>query len=299
MTKILSQFRKELEQLAAFSKPTVDNYLSIVVRFISFIQTQHHIDPKQADSSHLRQWMALQKSQVSSSRLTQHRSALVHLFAFLQNMGLRDDNPAQALFPIRRIKSDKNQPIPATAAFKLLKAIDRNTWLGERNYVMVSILWALGLRINELVTLQVGDFEPYHDPVHHIGLLRIHGKGNKDRTLFVVNRLYKTLVKYLHHPKSPTKKEEPLFPTDKNKAVSKNRVQWLIKNAAARSGINLRVTPHILRHSFATDMFEHLVPVHDIQAMLGHQNLDETSIYVHVSDILKKQALRKISIHRR
>ena len=299
MKNILPQFRKELEEVLAFSQHTVNNYLTIVTRFIFFLEKEHHTDIRGAKGFHLREWMARQKSQISNSRQHQHRSALVHLFSFMQNLGLRSDNPAAALYPIRKIKSDKNQPITAKLAFKLLDAMDGDTWLDQRNYVMVSILWALGLRINELVTLKVGDFEPLHDPGHQIGLLRVHGKGNKDRALFVVNRLYQVLTNYLRHPQSPQGKKAPLFPTDKKKAVSTDRIQCVIRNVAGRAGLKVRVTPHILRHSFATEMYEQGVPVQDIRAMLGHQNLDETSIYVHVSERLKKQAVQKIFIHRR
>jgi site-specific recombinase XerD len=299
MQDILPLFRKELEQLQSFSERTIKNYLTIVTRFISFIEKEHHTDIRATKSFHLREWMARHKKRVSNSRLTHHRSALVHFFTLLQNLGLRSDNPAKALFPIRKIKSDKNQPISTKVAFKLLAVMDCDTWIGKRNYVMVSILWALGLRINELVTLKLGDFEPFHDAEHHIGLLRVHGKGNKDRALFVVDRLYRVLTKYLCHTQSPQGKKEPLFPTEKKKPVSKDRVQWAVRQAAARAGITVRVTPHILRHSFATEMYEQRIPVQDIRAMLGHRNLDETSIYVHVSRKLQKQALNKISIHGR
>ncbi len=299
MKDILPLFRKELLQLASFSEHTIRNYLTIVTNFIAFLEKEHHTNLRRAKVFHLREWMARHKKRVSNSRLTHHRSALVHLFTLLRNLELRSDNPAEALFPIRKTKSDKNQPIPTRVAIKLLAAMDRSTWIGQRNYVMVSVLWALGLRINELVTLKLGDFEPFHDPDHHIGLLRVHGKGNKDRALFVVDRLYRILTAYLCHPVSPKTKTEPLFPTDKKKPVSQDRVQWAVRQAVASAGIKVRVTPHILRHSFATEMYEQRIPVHDIRAMLGHRNLDETSIYVHVSPTLQKQALNKIYIHRR
>jgi integrase/recombinase XerD len=299
MKEILPLFRKELEQLQSFSERTMKNYLTIVTQFISFLEKEHHTDLGRVKGFHLREWMARQQKRVSNSRLTHHRSALVHLFTLLRNLEWRSDNPAEALFPIRKIKSDKNQPIPTRVAIKLLAAMDRDTWIGERNYVMVSILWALGLRINELVTLKLDDFEPFHDPEHHIGLLRVHGKGNKDRALFVVDRLYRVLTTYLCHPQSPRLKKEPLFPTEKKNPVSKDRVQCAVRQAVARAGIKVRVTPHILRHSFATEMYEQRIPVQDIRAMLGHRNLDETSIYVHVSPALQKQALNKISIHGR
>ena len=165
--------------------------------------------------------------------------------------------------------------------------------------MIISILWALGLRLNELVTLKVRDFEPNHDPANKTGLLRIHGKGDKERALFVVDKLYTNLVSYLKHSQSPKKKSEPLFPTQINKAISKDRVQRLLKESARKAGITQRITPHVLRHTFGTEMYHQRVPLDAIEVMLGHENEAETSIYIHVSDELEKQALENITIEGR
>ena len=299
MQKIIEQFRKKLLKVAVFKDKTVHNYISILYKYFDYVNEQFEIDPLRAEPSHLRQWMALQKEGVSSSRLLHHRASLRHFYVFLQDLGIREDDPSEALFPIRKQKSDKNQPIPSDIALKLLRSIDRHSWQGERNFIIISLLWALGLRLNELVTLGVGNFEPYHDPAFRIGLLRVHGKGDKERALFVVDKLYENLVNYLHHPESPKKKSEPMFPTQKNQAISKDRVQRMIKDSARKARITKRITPHVLRHSFATQMYHQRVPLEAIQAMLGHENLDEASIYIHVSDALKQQALEQITIEGR
>ena len=181
----------------------------------------------------------------------------------------------------------------------MLNTIDQTEWIGERNFIIISIFWALGLRLTELITLKVRDFEPGHDPENNIGLLRIHGKGDKQRALFVVDKLYVYLIHYLNHPESPKKKSEPLFPVQKNKAISTDRVQRMIKEYASSAGISERITPHVLRHSFATEMYHCGVPLYAIQAMLGHENEAESSIYIHVSDELEKQALENITIEGR
>ena len=90
-----------------------------------------------------------------------------------------------------------------------------------------------------------------------------------------------------------------MFPTEKHKAISKDRVQRMIHESARKAGIAVRITPHVLRHSFATEMYNNKVPLQAIQAMLGHDNLAESSIYIHVSDTLKKQALKQITITER
>ena len=88
-------------------------------------------------------------------------------------------NPAELLFTLRKRKSDRNQPISPAIAFKLLRSMKRDAWIGERNFMIISMLWALGLRIAELTSLKIGSFEP-HEPENNLGLLRVAGKGKKE-----------------------------------------------------------------------------------------------------------------------
>jgi integrase/recombinase XerD len=162
---------------------------------------------------------------------------------------------------------------------------------------MVSLLWALGLRTNELTSLKVRSFETGHGK--RIGLLRVRGKNKKQRALFVVDRLFDALTRYLVHPQSPCKKLAPLFPAQLQTAISNNRLQRVLKDQAIKVGIATAVTPRVLRHSFATEMYHQNIPLSAIQAMLGHDSIADTSIYIHVSDQLKQLALDSILISRR
>jgi len=167
-----------------------------------------------------------------------------------------------------------------------------------RNYIIVSIFWALGLRTSELTRLKVRDFEPGHGK--RIGLLRVRGKNKKQRALFVVDRLFDALLCYLAHPQSPKKKPAPLFPADtKTTAVSNSRVQRIVKDQGREAGIQSGVTPRVLRHCFATEMYHQNVPLSAIQAMMGHDSIADTSVYIHVSDKLRQIALDTILISRR
>lgn len=296
MHDLVEQFRKELLAIYTFQEDTVQNYISILYRYVAYAKEHLNIDPLTATSKNLRDFMDIHRKDYSHSRLIHIRSALKHFFTFLVKINKIQENPAEALFPIRKPKSEKNQPVSKITAFKLIHTIDRTKWIGERNFIIVSIFWALGLRLKELTSLKVRDFEPNHDPQNKIGLLRVHGKGNKQRALFVVDKLYINLVHYLNHPESPKKKSDPLFPVQNNKAISSDRVQRMIKEYTHNAGISERITPHVLRHSFATDMYHQGVPLYAIQDMLGHVNKAETSIYIHISNELEQQALENITI---
>ena len=299
MHNLIEQFRTELLAIHTFKEDTVQNYISILYRYVDYAKEHLEIDPLKSTARDLTDFIDKNRKDYSHSRLIHMRSALRHFFAFLVKINIIQENPAEALFPIRKQKSNKNQPVSSEIAFKLLNTIDQTEWIGERNFIIISIFWALGLRLKELITLKVRDFEPGHDPENNIGLLRIHGKGDKQRALFVVDKLYVYLIHYLNHPESPKKKSEPLFPVQKNKAISTDRVQRMIKEYASSAGISERITPHVLRHSFATEMYHCGVPLYAIQAMLGHENEAESSIYIHVSDELEKQALENITIEGR
>lgn len=98
------------------------------------------------------------------------------------------------------------------------------------------------------------------------------------------------------HLWSPAQKNDPIFPIDAGTPISNNRVLKMIKERCQAAGITQRITPHVLRHCFATDMYHAGVPLGAIQAMLGHDHKAETAVYVHVSDDLQKQALEQLGL---
>jgi integrase/recombinase XerD len=295
----MQTYHKELATVAGFAPDTVENYEICLGKFFEFAASHLNIDPLAAGAKELLAWMTHLKGQrLSRSRLNHHRAALKHFFELLVKQKKRPDNPAELLFTLRKKTSDRNQPLNPAITLKLLRSMKRDTWIEERNFMIISMLWALGLRIAELTSLEVGSFEPEYEPKMNLGLLRVGGKGNKERVLFVVDKLYRNLVGYLQHPETPKQKNAPMFSThnNSNKAISTDRARYMIKEVAAEAGIELYITPHILRHSFATDMYANDVPVAAIEAMLGHTTTDETAIYIHVSKARKQQALKRITI---
>jgi integrase/recombinase XerD len=299
MMALIDEYQKELLSIAGFADKTVQNYTSCILLYSEYAKTLG-MEPIKSNAHHIQSWiLRLKKSGLSPSRLQHHQCALKAFFALCVKMNLIPKNPADPLPPIRRTKSERNQPISKDIAYKLLRCIDQATWLGMRNFLIISLFWALGLRLNELISLKLGDFEPGHDPKQKIGLLRIHGKNKKQRALFLVDKLYDHMVAYCAHPESPKKKSMALFPSMKNKTISADQVQRIIRQYAERANIHERITPHVLRHSFATQMYHQNVPLSAIQAMMGHSKVDETALYIHISQTLQRQALEHITITRR
>jgi integrase/recombinase XerD len=297
MTALIDMYRKELSGVAEYARDTVDTYVSCIVMFFEFGK-ELGIDPLFARGTHIIKWIAsLQSKGLSPSRLEHHRSALRLFFALMIKRKILVKNPVDRLPPIRKIRTSvRIKPVPKKVAFKLLAAIDQTNWHGRRDWMIVSMLWALGLRISELTSLRVKSFEPEFDPSNRAGLLRVKGKNRKWRVLFVVDRLYDELVSYLSDPLTPSKKNDPLFCIRAGTPISINRVQKFIKEFCMKAGIKQRITPHVLRHSFATEMYHCGTPLQAVQVMMGHDHKAETAVYVHVSDELQRQALSLIHI---
>lgn len=299
MHDLIELYRKELACVACFKDNTVGVYVTSMYRYFSYATEVLSIDPLKPKTGDLTGWIAtLRQDGVSFSRLQTYQIALKSFFTFVGKMGIIQHNPCENLMVIRKEKSRLNQPISVESAFKLLESFDQTSWMGMRDFTIVSILWALGLRLSECLNLRVGDFDSDYNRPKKIGTLRVHGKARKHRTLFVVDKLYDALEKYLAHPDSPQAKADFMFPTKlrTGKPVSKDRVRRMIKQAAGEAGLTERITPHVLRHTFATHMYEQGVPADAISRIMGHDSIQETSIYIHVSDELKKQALEKIQI---
>jgi integrase/recombinase XerD len=298
MIALIDLYRKELLKVNGFSPSTVETYTLSIKAFCDFAKTELKTDPINVNGPQLLKWILyLKNTGIGYSRIKNHHYALKSFFAFLKKSGHIPSNPAQALPLLITRRQQITKPISTRSAFKLLDSFDQSTWQGLRNYTMLAVLWALGLRTGELTSLKVKSFETGHG--RKIGLLRIRGKNKKQRALFVVDRLFDDLTRYLAHPQSPMIKRAALFPAQPDTAISNNRLQNIVKQQAKKVGIQAKVTPRVLRHSFATEMYHQNIPIDAIQLMMGHDSIAETSIYVHVSDKLKQLALDNIRVSRR
>ena len=297
MTALIDAYQLEMRKINAFAESTVETYTACVVAFCRFARDVLKVDLTRINGRHLLQWIDhLKTTGIGNSHLGHHHFALKSFFTFVLKTGKITANPAQAL-PLQYVRRrERTRAVPAGEAQKLVDSFDQRTWRGLRNHAMASILWALGLRTSELTGLKVRDFEPRH--AKRIGLLRIRGKNKKQRALFVVDRLYDTLLRYLAHESTPSRPFAPMFPAHDYKAISNNRLRRLIKDQSRRLGIT-PVTPRMLRHAFATEMYAKNVPLWAIEAMMGHGSVAETSVYVHVSDELTAQVLDAVSVKRR
>ncbi len=162
----------------------------------------------------------------------------------------------------------------------MLASIDRSTDLGERNRAILQVMYACGLRVSETVGLLISNL--------HLdeGYIRVIGKGNKERLIPIHEEaskailLYKDLVRVKTEPQKGH--EDILFLNQRGKQLSRVMIFYVIKDLAEKAGIRKNISPHTLRHSFATELVENGADLRAVQEMLGHASITTTEVYTHL-----------------
>jgi integrase/recombinase XerD len=206
-------------------------------------------------------------------------AAVRGFFTFLQIEGLLQDNPSAQL------EAPKSwRPLPQTLASgeveSLLDAPDRSSPRGQRDAAMLELLYATGLRVSELLGLRLGDL--------HLdaGYLRCLGKGNKERVVPMGGEADAKLQDYLAQSRPVLlrgRRTEVLFVNHRGSAMTRQGFWKIIKRYGAVAGIRTPLSPHTVRHAFATHLLENGADLRSLQILLGHADISTTQIYTHVN----------------
>ncbi len=221
----------------------------------------------------------LERRQISASSRARLLSSLRRFYAYL----LREKNIETD--PVALIDAPKlGRSLPKTLTEKdvesLLMAPDTATLLGLRDRVLFEVLYATGLRVSELVGLQLTQVNLQQ------GVLRVTGKGNKERLVPLGEEAVSWLEKYLLNTRADLLKgqvTDALFVTKRGAAMTRQAFWYLIKRYALQAEIGSAISPHTLRHAFATHLLNHGADLRVVQMLLGHSNLSTTQIYTHVA----------------
>jgi len=158
----------------------------------------------------------------------------------------------------------------------------------NKEKLIVELLAYTGVRVSELCSIRVSDIDLENKSLKIRG-----GKGDKDRLVIFSDKIVPDLKKYIMEIKERKGKAEFLFPTAKSKKISPVTVERIIRNLARRAGINKKVTPHVLRHTFATSLLRNGADIRIIQVLLGHASISTTQIYTHVDDGALRRSYEK------
>ncbi len=283
------------------AEKTVQAYMSDLYKAACFCTATPHQTPlHQASTSLLQRYLMQQRSDGrKASTLARQQSALKQFFVFLLSEKQRKDNP---MLPISAPKKATILPKVLTVdqTESLLKAAhSKQDAKGLRLAAMVEILYASGLRVSELIalkksSLQQVQMEPGTPPMQ---VLKVHGKGNKERIVPLHAHATNTLARYLEirDQFTPTHLENDyLFPTPNNAKkshITRQRVGQLLRALACEAGITQNVSPHMLRHCFATHLLHKGMELRFVQTLLGHADISTTQIYTHIHTPELEQAI--------
>lgn len=268
------------------SNHSLDNYRRDLTRFAHWLQHQQQ-SLANAQRLHLFDYLALLHDQKLSARsVSRHLSALRGFYRWaLRERQISEDPTLQ----VERPKIGPPMPKTLTEADveALLAAPDVETPLGLRDRAMLEVLYAAGLRVTELVELEVSRLNQRQ------GLVRIIGKGNKERLVPLGEEALNWVKRYMRDGR-PELLSDPssdvLFPSQRGQQMTRQTFWHRLKQIAVKGGVNKPLSPHTLRHAFATHLLNHGADLRVVQLLLGHSDLSTTQIYTHVA----KQRLKQL-----
>ncbi|HLT80664.1 MAG TPA: site-specific tyrosine recombinase [Cyclobacteriaceae bacterium] len=290
--KHFGDFLRIERSLAANS---VDAYLHDVGLLKQFARSRRPaLTPLTLEPGDVRDFLQfLNEMGIGASSQARILSGLKSFCRYLVDEELLSRNPTD-LIEGPRLGRKLPEPLDYHEIVRMLEAIDLSTPEGTRNRAMLEVLYSSGLRVSELITLQLNNFHP------DAGLLRVVGKGNKERLVPVGREAAKFMRIYIEEvrgraPHKPPQKghEAWVFLNRNGRGMSRVMVFTIIRNLAAVVGLKKKISPHTFRHSFATHLIEGGADLRAVQEMLGHESITTTEIYTHLDKDYLKQVVRE------
>ncbi len=272
---IARKYRTYIKLEKRLSENSVDSYMHDLATFVHYILRMRDIPPRKVDEATIQQYMAWLYDR-GCKKTTQARvlSSLRSFFGYLQ---LIDHIEASPLEFIESPRPSRKLPevLSCEEIDRIISAIDIDTVKGVRDRAIIELLYSCGLRVSEATSLRLTDL------FFGEGYIRVIGKGDKQR-LVPISPLARERIQMYLDLREVTGNEETLFLNNRGKALTRVMVFTLLKNAALAAGVQKKVSPHTLRHSFATHLLEGGASIRQVQEMLGHENIVTTEIYTHL-----------------
>lgn len=278
MDRFIEKFLRYLEIEKNFSGHTILNYKLDLFDFKKFLKDS---PVEGVDYLSLRKYLAYLKGNNLTNRTISRRlSCLRSFFKFLFREGLIKNNPTLML---STPKQDKLLPIFLTEdeVVKLIEAPSADTVLGLRDRAILETLYSTGMRVSELVSLDIDNIDFVSTTVKNV-----LGKGKKERSLPLGNRALSAINKYLSNRNSHKKKIKEtniLFLNKNNGRITDKGIRKIINKYIHKASLKSGISPHTLRHSFATHLLNGGADLRSVQELLGHANLSTTQIYTHLT----------------
>ena len=288
LSELKRQFLEYLEIERGRSVKTIDNYDRYLTKFFAYAKTD---DPKKLSEETVREfrlWLNRQPGTKVGGRVEpmKRRTQNYYLIAlraflkYLRKRGIESLSPER--IELAKVPERSLDLITPQELDRLMKAPNTKELVGLRDRAILALLFSTGLRISELTALSIYDVDLTRDE------FSVRGKGDKIRVVFLSDQAKQAIRDYL---KARKDMHDALFVQYGKNAKNANdlrlsprAVQRMLKHYAAKAGITRKVTPHVIRHSFATDLLSNGADLRSVQALLGHAHIGTTQVYTHVTD---------------
>ena len=288
----LKEFENFLKFERNLSQNTIQSYLSDLKKLIKYLEINNNNNnlPHEIKVDIIREFLYLESKKIKASTQGRLISSLNLFFDFLILEKILIENP------VEKIDYPKiGFTIPTTLTTDEIDLIIANARLnknnGLRNETIIEVLYSCGLRVSELINLKISDLYLSEQ------LLKVIGKGNKERFVPISQTAKKLIVQYIEFVRNSNKvkkgHEDTLFINNRGKKLTRIMIYTILNSIAQEIGIKKKVSPHVLRHSFATHLIENGADIISIQKMMGHENIVTTEKYLHVRNKHLKESVLK------
>ena len=287
-TNIAKAYRRYLKLQRGYSPHTLEAYERDLQKLLSYLKQENKevLEVQLEDLQHFA--AGLHDIGIHPRSQCRILSGVRSFFRFLQLDGYREDDPSELLeSPV--LGEHLPEVLSADEVDTLENSIDLSKWEGQRNKAIIEVLFSCGLRVSELVNLKISNL--YLDERY----IRVFGKGSKERLVPISPKAIKELGFWFddrRHMNIKPGEEDYVFLNRRGAHLTRTMILVMIKQQAVLAGITKTISPHTLRHSFATVLLEGGADLRAIQAMLGHESIGTTEIYTHIDmSTLRQQIL--------
>ena len=288
---LISVFIESLATEKGFSENTCRGYRHDLEEFLTFlteskpggktrVRSDDPIEIDHVDGLTIRGFLGYLHKRNKKSTIARKLSTLRSFFKFLVRRGVREDNPAETILTPKQEKTIPDY-LTVDEMFRLLDSIHSNSILDLRNRAIFETLYSCGIRVSELVGLNTSDVD------FGQALIRVLGKGGKERIVPIGKKALGAITNYRHKLKGErkfsSKLDGPLFLNKNTGRLTARSVARILDKLLMACGLLTPVSPHTLRHTFATHMLDAGADLRVVQELLGHMSLSTTQKYTHVS----------------
>lgn len=281
LIQIKEYFLKSILDQKNYSKKTFENYNRDLNKFFKFLNDYKIKDIKKITKETVRLYFLKQKNNnISNRTLGRYYSSLNSFFIYSIEHEYIDVNPLKFIDYPKYTKKIPEYIYDSQLEKLLNEKTSENVEIELRNKLIIHLLLDTGVRVSELVNIKVHDIDVEER------IIKVFGKGSKERFVFFTSKTKELLINYLIKRKEKAITDNLLI-NYKGEKLTERSVQKIIKLVGEKIGLDIH--PHLLRHTFATDLLNKGADIRMIQELLGHENLDTTQIYTHVSNSRVKE----------